>query len=151
MLYDLVSRSPGLLIAQRPIDSPTFLRFFEDVVQKKYCLISLYPLFPSLSYHLSLSPSFFWFMFLACTLHRSKSHAPLKLWWYIYQTHTPRSSVLHVFPLLYIIMYFTLLKIRTWMPDSAEEGRRKYVLLFSQSLLNSFPPHVQFCQTEMLF
>ena len=36
MLYDLVSRSPGLLNAQRPIDSPTLLRFFEDVVQKKH-------------------------------------------------------------------------------------------------------------------
>jgi hypothetical protein len=34
MSYYLVSRSLGLFIAQRPIDSPIFLRFFEDVVQK---------------------------------------------------------------------------------------------------------------------
>ena len=37
--------------------------------------------------------------FLACISHKSESHVSLKLWWYIYQTHIPRPSVLNVFPL----------------------------------------------------
>jgi hypothetical protein len=42
-----------------------------------YICLSLFP--PS--YHLSFLPSFIRFLFLACTFHRSKSHASLKLWW----------------------------------------------------------------------
>jgi hypothetical protein len=48
--------------------------------------------------------------FLACTFHRSKTHASLKLWWCIKQTDIPRSFVLNVFPLLYIFMHFTFCK-----------------------------------------
>ena len=68
---------------------------------------------------------------------------------YISNTHTSSICVECLSTVAYIHAFRIFKNTRTHMPVFAEKARRTYVLLFSHPLLNSFPPHAQFCQTEM--
>ena len=86
-----------------------FPAFFWRCGAKKWCLISVYhsflPLITFLFFLRSSGSCFLHVLFIGLN-HMHLWNCGDK----IYQTKLPRSSVLHVFPLLYIFMHFTFCK-----------------------------------------